>query len=105
RRSATSAEPGMSFPPSTRLVPALRAQLPFRPTGAQERAIGEIGAALAAPHPMRRLLQGDVGSGKTLVGLVAALDVIEAEHQAALMAPTELPAEEPFATVRPLRQP
>jgi ATP-dependent DNA helicase RecG len=102
RRSAAGEVPGTAFPASTRLVPALLAQLPFRPTGAQERAFGEIAADLAAPHPMRRLLQGDVGSGKTLVALMAALHVIEAGHQAALMAPTELLAEQHLETVGPL---
>jgi ATP-dependent DNA helicase RecG len=105
RRSAAGQEPGTPFPPSTRLVPALRARLPFVPTGAQERAFAEIAADLAAPHPMRRLLQGDVGSGKTLVALMAALAVIEAGHQAALMAPTELLAEQHYETVRPLVEP
>jgi len=105
RRSVIGREPGTAFPASTRLVPALRARLPFRPTGAQERAIGEIAADLAAPHPMRRLLQGDVGSGKTVVALAAALTVVEAGHQAAIMAPTELLAEQHFETVRPLAEP
>ena len=105
RRSATSAEPGTAFPPSTRLVPALRTALPFRPTGAQERAAREIAADLAAPHPMRRLLQGDVGSGKTLVALMAALTVVEAGAQAAIMAPTELLAEQHYETVRALAEP
>ncbi len=105
RRSAAVAAPGTAFPASTRLAPALRAHLPFRPTGAQERALGEIAADLAAPHPMHRLLQGDVGSGKTLVALLAAFTVIEAGQQAALMAPTELLAEQHFETVRPLAEP
>src|SRR5439155_7962783 len=105
RRSASGREPGTAFPASTRLVPALLRALPFRPTGAQQRAFAEIAADLAAPHPMRRLLQGDVGSGKTLVALEAALTVIEAGWQAALMAPTELLAEQHFATVRPLAEP
>src|SRR5439155_522388 len=94
-----------AFPRSTRLVPALYARLPFRATGAQDRAFAEIEADLAAPHPMRRLLQGDVGSGKTLVALLAALTVIEAGHQVALMAPTELLAEQHLETVRPLAEP
>jgi ATP-dependent DNA helicase RecG len=102
RRSAAGQEPGTAFPPSRRLAPALRASLPYRPTRAQERALAEIEADLAAPHPMRRLLQGDVGSGKTLVALLAALGPIEAGAQAALMAPTELLAEQHLATVRPL---
>jgi ATP-dependent DNA helicase RecG len=105
RRSAAVAAPGAAFPASCRLVPALRARLPFRPTAAQERAFAEIAADLAAPHPMQRLLQGDVGSGKTLVALLAALVVIEAGAQAVLMAPTELLAEQHLATVRPLAEP
>ncbi len=105
RRSAAGEAPGTAFPASARLVPALRQRLPFRPTRAQERAFAEIAADLAAPHPMRRLLQGDVGSGKTLVALMAALGVIEAGHQAALMAPTELLAEQHLETVRPLAGP
>jgi len=105
RRSASGQEEGSAFPRSTRLVPALYARLPFRATGAQDRAFAEIEADLAAPHPMRRLLQGDVGSGKTLVALLAALTVIEAGHQVALMAPTELLAEQHLETVRPLAEP
>jgi ATP-dependent DNA helicase RecG len=105
RRSATAQEPGTAYPASTRLVPALRASLPFRPTRAQERAYGEIAADLAAPHPMRRLLQGDVGSGKTLVALMAALGVVEAGSQAAIMAPTELLAEQHHATLSTLAAP
>ena len=105
RRSAAGQEPGTAFPRSTRLVLALRARLPFRPTGAQERAFTEIEEDLARPHPMRRLLQGDVGSGKTLVALLAALTVIEAGDQAVLMAPTELLAEQHLETVRPLAEP
>jgi ATP-dependent DNA helicase RecG len=105
RRSAAGAARGTAFPVSTRLVPALRRALPFRPTGAQERAFAEIAADLAAPHPTRRLLQGDVGSGKTLVALLAALTVVEAGAQAAIMAPTELLAEQHVETIRPLAEP
>jgi ATP-dependent DNA helicase RecG len=105
RRHAAGEAPGRAFPASARLVPALQARLPFRPTAAQERAFAEIAADLARPHPMRRLLQGDVGSGKTLVALLAALTVIEAGAQAALMAPTELLAEQHLETVRPLAEP
>jgi ATP-dependent DNA helicase RecG len=67
--------------------------------------LGEIASDLGRPHPMRRLLQGDVGSGKTLVALLAALDVIEAGDQVALMAPTELLAEQHSETVRPWLEP
>jgi ATP-dependent DNA helicase RecG len=68
--------------------------LPFRLTGAQRRAVAEIRADLARPHPMNRLLQGDVGSGKTAVAFLAAVSVAEAGRQTALMAPTELLAEQ-----------
>jgi ATP-dependent DNA helicase RecG len=105
RRSAAGHEAGTAFPASSRLVPALREALPFRPTGAQDRAFAEITADLTAPHPMRRLLQGDVGSGKTLVALLASLVVVEAGAQAALMAPTELLAEQHLETIRPLVAP
>jgi len=68
--------------------------LPFRLTGAQERVWREIAADLAAPHPMQRLLQGDVGSGKTVVAALAMLRAVESGYQAALMAPTEILAEQ-----------
>jgi ATP-dependent DNA helicase RecG len=105
RRQAADRVAGTAFPPSTRLVPGLRQALQFQPTGAQERAFDEIAADLAAPHPMRRMLQGDVGSGKTLVALMAALVAIEAGYQAALMAPTELLAEQHFAAATTLLGP
>lgn len=73
---------------------ALRAALPFQLTGAQERVLQEIQADLRQPHPMLRLVQGDVGSGKTLVAALACLEAIGAGYQAALMAPTELLAEQ-----------
>ena len=73
--------------------------IPFRPTGAQSRAMGEIGAAMARPRPMNVLLQGDVGAGKTLVALHAALVAIDSGHQAAIMAPTEVLAGQHFRSV------
>ncbi|MCX7893941.1 MAG: ATP-dependent DNA helicase RecG [Burkholderiales bacterium] len=79
-----------------RLTRALRARLPFRLTAAQERAWREIERDLASPHPMNRLLQGDVGSGKTVVAALAALRAVESGHQAAVMAPTEILAEQHF---------
>lgn len=82
------------IPPSKELVPALLAQLPFTPTGAQSRVADEIATDVAKATPMMRLVQGDVGSGKTLVAAMAALQTIEAGHQVALMAPTELLAEQ-----------
>ncbi len=76
--------------------------LPFALTGAQERSIEEINQDLAKPERMLRLLQGDVGSGKTLVGLMAALRVIEGGEQAAIMAPTEILARQHLASITPL---
>ena len=76
------------------LAGALRAALPFTLTGAQERVVGEVGADLGQPYPMLRLVQGDVGSGKTVVAALAALQCIEAGYQAAVMAPTEVLAEQ-----------
>jgi ATP-dependent DNA helicase RecG len=70
------------------------AELPFALTGAQQRAIAEIGADLARPIPMHRLLQGDVGAGKTLVAVATMLMAVDGGHQAALMAPTEVLAEQ-----------
>ena len=76
------------------LAAALRAKLPFQLTAAQRRVIDEALDDLAQPRPMQRLVQGDVGSGKTLVAALCALEVIEAGFQVALMAPTELLAEQ-----------
>jgi ATP-dependent DNA helicase RecG len=78
------------------LTQRLLASLPFCLTGAQQRAWQEIAADLARPHPMQRLLQGDVGSGKTLVAALAMVQAVEAGHQAALMAPTEILAEQHY---------
>jgi len=75
---------------------ALRAALPFALTGAQQRVVAEIGADLAKAQPMHRLLQGDVGSGKTVVAALAAATAIDAGWQCALMAPTEILAEQHF---------
>ena len=77
-------------------VSALLDRLPFRLTAAQQRTWGEIGADLAQPHPMHRLLQGDVGSGKTIVAALSCLRAIENGVQAAVMAPTEILAEQHF---------
>jgi ATP-dependent DNA helicase RecG len=74
----------------------LLASLPFRLTRAQARTLNEIRSDLARPHPMQRLLQGDVGSGKTIVAALAALQAIESGYQAAVMAPTEILAEQHY---------
>jgi len=76
--------------------------LPFKLTAAQRRVLKEIGADLRSPHPMNRLLQGDVGSGKTIVALLALLVAVENGFQAALMAPTEILAEQHERNIRRL---
>ena len=86
-------------------VDALLASLPFALTGAQKRVFGEIRADLARPSPMLRLGQGDVGSGKTVVAALAALLAIGSGRQAALMAPTELLAEQHLANLRAWLEP
>ena len=82
--------------PSGKLTQALLQQLPFQLTRAQQRAWQEIASDLTQPHPMQRLLQGDVGSGKTIVAALAMLHAVEAGYQAALMAPTEILAEQHY---------
>ncbi|MEZ5141371.1 MAG: ATP-dependent DNA helicase RecG [Acidimicrobiales bacterium] len=84
------------------LVGAFVDRLPFPLTGAQQRAIREIAADLAGPHPMHRLLQGDVGAGKTVVAVVALLVAVQGGHQGALMAPTEVLAEQHAVGIRRL---
>jgi len=87
-----------------RLAQRILDALPFALTGAQAQAVAEIRADLAAPKRMIRLLQGDVGSGKTIVALLAMADVVEAGHQAALMAPTEILARQHFDRIRSLAE-
>lgn len=80
-------------------------QLPFELTNAQIKAFSEIKADLAKPHPMHRLVQGDVGSGKTLVALMSALEVVDSGFQTAIMAPTEILAEQHFKNAVKLFKP
>ncbi|MEQ1601033.1 MAG: ATP-dependent DNA helicase RecG [Methylophilaceae bacterium] len=82
--------------PSTQLVPALLQSLPFTLTAAQQKVVHEITKDLALAYPMQRLLQGDVGSGKTIVATVAALQAMENGWQVAIMAPTEILAEQHY---------
>ena len=97
RRRRAQQQPGIAFRVrEPQIREALKHVLPFKPTGAQKRALGEIVADLERPVPMNRLLQGDVGSGKTIVALEAATIVIENGYQAALMAPTEILAVQHF---------
>lgn len=93
-RAARRAQAARSLQGDGSLTDRLLAGLPFKPTGAQARAVAQISADLARTHPMHRLLQGDVGSGKTLVAALAAAQAIEAGAQVAVMAPTEILAEQ-----------
>ena len=88
-----------ALPPAGDLLRRYREVLPFTLTEAQESAIGELDRDLASTMPMQRLLQGDVGSGKTVVALYALLRAVEADRQGALMAPTEVLAEQHFLTI------
>jgi ATP-dependent DNA helicase RecG len=97
-----AAETGIAHTPGGPLIERLYRALPFEPTDAQRRATAEIDAAMARPRPMNVLLQGDVGSGKTLVALHAALVAIGSGHQAAIMAPTEVLAGQHFRQVEAL---
>ena len=93
-RREIRADASWPLAPPGALASRLRAALPFALTNAQERVLGEISADLGLPSPMLRLVQGDVGSGKTVVAALAALAAVEAGFQVALMAPTELLAEQ-----------
>lgn len=101
-RAGTQAHQAPSVPPCQQaaLYQQFLAALPFSPTGAQQRVVREIATDLAKAQPMMRLVQGDVGSGKTLVAALAALQAICAGQQVALMAPTELLAEQHATTFR-----
>ena len=96
---------GIAFASSEKLVPALWDSLPFAPTRAQLRVVAEIAAQMQRPQVMNRLVQGDVGSGKTLVGLSAMLMAVENGYQAAMMAPTEILAEQHFFNIQGLVDP
>ncbi|WP_295900026.1 ATP-dependent DNA helicase RecG [uncultured Vibrio sp.] len=93
-RSKGQQDKAIPLPTVEKLKHQLLQQLPFTPTNAQSRVVGEIESDLTQPHPMMRLVQGDVGSGKTLVAALAAVRAIEHGYQVALMAPTELLAEQ-----------
>jgi ATP-dependent DNA helicase RecG len=96
KKKGVALETGISFKTEGRLSQKLLLQLSFQLTRAQENVLVEIRKDLAKPHPMNRLIQGDVGSGKTVVALLTCLDVIECGYQAAIMAPTEVLAEQHF---------
>jgi len=100
KRRRLQQRPGFAFQTNDDVREAIRQVLPFHPTKAQKTALGEIVADMRKPSPMRRLLQGDVGSGKTIVALQAMLVAIENGYQAALMAPTEILATQHYLAAR-----
>ena len=100
RRAESSARMGESHCGRGKLLDKFLAGLPFELTAAQRKVIEEISRDLASSHPMNRLLQGDVGSGKTVVAIAAILLAVEAGFQTALMAPTQILAEQHYAVLR-----
>ena len=98
-RADTRRRRGRPLPGTGKLAAALTAVLPYRPTGAQLRSVAEINGDLAQSSPMLRLLQGDVGSGKTLVALLSMLTAVESGAQAAMLAPTEILARQHAANL------
>ncbi|HEY4053665.1 MAG TPA: ATP-dependent DNA helicase RecG [Terriglobales bacterium] len=105
KRREQKAQTGISFDLNNGVREAIKKILPFHPTGAQKRALKEIAGDMQKPFPMRRLLQGDVGSGKTLVAFEAAIIAIENGYQVALMAPTEILAQQHYFSARRILEP
>lgn len=103
RKAARRREPAPTIP-TGELARKVRADLPFALTGAQERALADVHADFQAGERMSRLIQGDVGSGKTVVAMLAMADVAEAGGQSALMAPTEILARQHIKTITPLAE-
>src|SRR5579872_1309492 len=100
KRRQQKAQTGIAFRLDDRVRQAIKRILPFHPTAAQKRVLKEIADDMQKPHPMRRLLQGDVGSGKTIIGFQAAIIAIENGYQVALMAPTEILAQQHYFSAR-----
>src|ERR1700691_2233943 len=100
KRREQKAQTGIAFKLDDRARAAIKKILPFHPTAAQKRVLKEIADDMQKPHPMRRLLQGDVGSGKTIVGFEAAIIAIENGCQVALMVPTEILAQQHYFSAR-----
>jgi ATP-dependent DNA helicase RecG len=100
KRRQQKAQTGIAFHLDDRVRAAIKKILPFHPTAAQKRVLKEIAADMEKPYPMRRLLQGDVGSGKTIVAFEAAIIAIENGYQVALMAPTEILAQQHYFSAR-----
>jgi len=99
-RRQQKAHTGIPFRLDDRVRAAIKKILPFHPTAAQKRVLKEIAEDMEKPYPMRRLLQGDVGSGKTIVGFEAAIIAMENGYQVALMAPTEILAQQHYFSAR-----
>jgi len=104
KRAKARMYPGIGFGLTDRVRDRIKQMLPFKPTGAQKKVLGEIAHDMAAPHPMYRLLQGDVGSGKTLVAAEAAIIAIENGYQVAVLAPTEILATQHYFYFKKLFQ-
>lgn len=102
RHHFDSERKGLALPPTGAVTHDLVAGLPFELTGDQVRVLGEISRDLESGRPMRRLLQGDVGSGKTVVAVLTMLRAVEGGYQAALMAPTEVLAEQHYLSLGPM---
>jgi len=100
KRRQQKAQTGIAFQLDDRVRQAIKKILPFHPTAAQKRVLKEIADDMQKPHPMRRLLQGDVGSGKTIIGFQAGIIAIENGYQVALMAPTEILAQQHYFSAR-----
>jgi ATP-dependent DNA helicase RecG len=100
KRRQQKAQTGIAFRIDDRVREAIKKILPFHPTAAQKRVLKEIADDMQKPYPMRRLLQGDVGSGKTIIGFQAAIIAIENGCQVALMAPTEILAQQHYFSAR-----
>jgi ATP-dependent DNA helicase RecG len=100
KRRQQKAQTGIAFKLDDRVREAIKKILPFHPTPAQKKVLKEIADDMQQPHPMRRLLQGDVGSGKTIIGFQAAIIAIENGYQVALMAPTEILAQQHYFSAR-----
>ena len=105
KRREQKAQTGVAFELDSRVREAIKKILPFHPTTAQKRVLKEIAEDMGQPHPMRRLLQGDVGSGKTIVSFEAAIIAMENGYQAALMAPTEILAQQHYFSARRILEP
>jgi ATP-dependent DNA helicase RecG len=104
KRAKARVQPGISFELTDRAREKVKTMLPFKPTGAQKRVLKEIAQDMQSPHPMSRLLQGDVGSGKTLVAAEAAVIAIENGYQVAVLAPTEILASQHYFYFKKLFQ-